>query len=357
MSDPKTTNTAPESAETAAAEVTKSASEPKKKSRKKLIIIIAVIAAVVVIAGVILIVALSGKQSDANTEEDVEYINVQTGAYYSGVIEPQQTSEINKDPERTVKEVYVKVGDTVKKGDKLFEYDTNETATKLSKAKIEYDSIQNDITENNNQISQYQRARSRADESEQMEYTQKIQEAQNTKSQHELDLRIKQVEIENLQQSLDNSVITSPIDGIIKQINNSSEAASTGAFMTVLMNGSYRVKGQVDESTVRNLEAGMDVVIHSRVLKDKTWNGTITKVDTGNPADKNNNGGGADNGNSDNAATKYYFYATLESSADLLLGEHVYVEVVYEKDAELTPPAGGSDEQAGETAPADDAQN
>ena len=353
MSDPKTTNTAPESAETAAAETADSTSVNKqKKNRKKTIIIAVIAAAVVVIAAIILIVALTGNNADADSDEDVEYIDVQAGNYYGGVIEPQQTSDVNKDPERTVSDVYVKVGDTVKKGDKLFEYDSNETAVKLSKAKIEYEGIQNDIAECDTRISQYSRARSESAADQQASYTEQIQEQQNTKSQLELNLRIKQVEIDNLQDSLDNSVVTAPINGIIKQVNNSSDASS-GAFITILMNGSYRVKCRVDEMNVRSLSEGMNVKVYSRVIKDKTWDGVISKVETGAPAENNNNGG-MDTGNSDNSATNYYFYVTLDSSDDLLLGEHVYVEPMAEDEPEYEDDAA---EQEDDAAPADNAEN
>ena len=100
MSDPKLTNSAPESAQTdktaetvAPAETTQATDSAlesrKKKSRKKRIIIISIIAAVVVIAAIVLIVLLTNNNSaDAESDEDIEYIDVQTGNYYGGVIEP-----------------------------------------------------------------------------------------------------------------------------------------------------------------------------------------------------------------------------------------------------------------------------
>ena len=123
--------------------------------------------------------------------------------------------------------------------------------------------------------------------------------------------------------------------------------------MTILMNGSYRVKCRVDEMNVRSLSEGMKAVVYSRVIKDKTWNGTISKVDSSNPADNSNNMMNA--GNADNAATNYYFYVTLESSDELLLGEHVYVEPVTEDE-----PAVDTDEPAAQdadAAPAEKAEN
>lgn len=326
MSETKTTGSTPETKENDNL-VKAPETEPQKPNRKKLIIIIcaAVLAVVIAVIAVTAIVSNNSSNDADEDDEDIEYIDVQTGNFYAGVIEPQQTSDVSKDPDRTVSEVHVKVGDTVKKGDKLFEYDSNETSSKLSKAKIEYEGIQNDIAECDTRISQLTRARADAEDAQKAEYTSQIQEQENSKSQQELNLKIKQVEIDNLQKSLDNCVVTSPIDGIIKQINNSSDSSS-GAFMTVLMNGSFRVKGQVDETNVRSLSQGMSVIVHSRIVKDKTWKGTISKVDTGTTADKGGNTN-MDSGNSDNSATKYYFYVNLDSNDDLLLGEHVYIEI------------------------------
>lgn len=328
------------------------ASAPKKSKRKAIIIIAAVVVAAIITA--VVVIAVTGSQKEEGEDEDIEFIDVQANNYYSGIIEPQQTSDVNKDPERTVSAVYVKVGDTVKKGDKLFEYDSDETSNKLAKAKIEYEGIQNDIAECDNSISQLSRQRSEAeDDAAKADLTTQIQSQESNKSQLQLSLKIKQVEIDNLQSSLDNSVVTSPIDGIIKQISDTSEVSgsgsSSGAFMTVLMNGAYRVKGQVDEINVRSLESGMDVTVHSRNIPDKTWKGTISKVDTSANADSSQGNNMMINGGSgDNSASKYYFYVTLESSDDLLLGEHVFVEP-------LMPVTDGGLQDGGEDTSADNA--
>ena len=350
----KPTASAEETAATAPSDAN-TPQKPKRKLSRKAIIILAAVAAAIIIAIVVIVAVNAGHQENPDDEE-VEYIDVKANNYYAGVIEPQQTSDVNKDPDRTVSTVYVKVGDTVKKGDKLFEYDSNETANKLAKAKIEYEGIQNDIAECDTGISQLSRQRSEAeDEAAKADFTTQIQAQESSKSQLQLSLKIKQVEIDNLQKNLDNSVVNAPIDGIIKQVNNtgsdkddSASSSSGGAFITVLMNGAYRVKGQVDETNVRSLESGMNVVIHSRIDKDQTWKGTISKVDTSTNTDNgsgNHGGNTADVGSGDNTASKYNFYVTLDSSEGLLLGEHVFIEPVTENEAQ------------NDAAPADNAQN
>ena len=324
----------------------KSAPAPRKKlSKKQLIIIIAAAAAVVIAAVVLIVVFTAGKGGES--DDEYEYIDVTAVNYYAGVVEPEETSEIYKDSERTVKDIYVKEGDSVKKGDKLFAYDSEEIANKLANAKIDLDSYQNTIDAADTTIAQLTRDRANAEADAQLEYTTQIQEKENEKSQAQLNLQKKQVEIDNYQSSLDNSVITSPIDGIVKSINN-SEDASTGAFMTVLMNGSFRVKGSVDENNIRSLSEGMDVIVHSRVDDKQTWNGKITKRDTSDTVDnKDNNNSMMNGGDNSNGSTKYNFYIELENSDGLLMGEHVYIEPVFNYADDNAP-----DDEAADTADA-----
>ncbi|MBQ3417335.1 MAG: efflux RND transporter periplasmic adaptor subunit [Ruminococcus sp.] len=326
---------------------------PKEKKSKKKLMIILCAAAAVVIAVVLILVFTLGAQNAGDTGEDDEIIHSisdNIGNFYSGVVEPQQTADIDKDADRSIDQVYVKVGDTVKQGDKLFSYNTGELESKIATAKIELEGIQNDITENNNKISLYQRQRSQAEtEAEKLQFTANIQDEENTKSQNELQLKLKQSEIDTMQKSLENSVVTAPISGIIKQINSGSSDAS-GAYMTILMNGAFRIKGTVDENNVRSLTTDTDVIVHSRNVEGKQWSGTITKVDTEKPADNQNNNY-FDNQNSDSSA-KYYFYVTLDSTEDMLLGEHVYIEILQNDIADDVYPDDTDEEAA---APTDDA--
>ena len=313
----------------------------QKKSKKKLIILLSAATAVVIAAVLILIFTLGGgsaENSDDLDEEQMHSISENIGNFYSGVVEPQQTADITKDADRSVDQLYVKVGDTVKQGDKLFSYNTGELESKIATAKIELEEIQNSITENINKISLYQRQRSQAEtESEKLEFTSSIQDEENSKSQNELQLKLKQSEIDTMQKSLENSVVTAPIDGIVKQINSNNTDPS-GAYMTILMNGAFRIKGTVDETNVRSLTQGSDVTVHSRNVEGKQWSGVISKIDTEQPADNQSNYN-YDSQGSDSAA-KYYFYITLDSTEDMLLGEHVYIEIL---------PNGGEDEADGES--------
>ena len=74
----------------------------------------------------------------------------------------------------------------------------------------------------------------------------------------------------------------------------------------------------------------MSVTVHSRVNKDETWQGTITKIDTEDvnkdTTNTNNYYGDYGYSGSSESATKYTFYVELSSADGLLLGQHVYIE-------------------------------
>ena len=124
--------------------------------------------------------------------------------------------------------------------------------------------------------------------------------------------------------------------GLVKKINNDNssvdDAGQSDAFMTIISTGDYRVKGKIDEQTYYNsgLAEGMSVIVRSRVDDEKTWLGTISKIDTDNPQTTSNNNGmvSSDSQNSE-SATNYYFYVQLADASDMLLGQHVFVEPDY----------------------------
>ena len=63
---------------------------------------------------------------------------------YAGTVEPQETVEVELESGRSVKEVQVKTGDQVKKGQLLFEYDLSSIQDSLEEAQLELDRLKNE---------------------------------------------------------------------------------------------------------------------------------------------------------------------------------------------------------------------
>lgn len=268
---------------------------------------------------------------------------------YMGKVEAQESKNVDKDSDKKVKTIFVQVEDEVKKGDKLFEYDTEEMELKLKQLELELSSINTRIATAQAQIDQLNKEKESVPADERIGYTSQIQSLEAQINQDNYEASSKQLEIENQKASMENSVVVSPMDGVIKSINNgeagengnsgsdddyddgyggyddySDQGDSEGGFIKIMAKGDYRVKATASEMNVRSMSEGDEVIVRSRVDEDAFWNGTISKVDTQHPISSDNyySEGGE-------SATEYPFYVTVASMDGLLLGQHVYVELDY----------------------------
>ena len=337
---------------------------PKKKRRKKRLIAL-VIVAVIVVGGAVLALCLAGRNSDIEPFPEGPFFPSEGQTErYAGIIEPQKTLTVARDPARTVAQVFVKPGDNVTKGQQLFSYDTEESALTIRQATLELDGIDNNMTETRNQIAELEAERKAADKGKQLEYTIEIQQLQSQLNQLELDSRMKSAEIESLKKAQANAVVTAEMDGVVRQINTLDESGAN--YITISAVGAYRVKAKIDELHVASLSVGTPVTVYART-GGASWKGTVSAIDTETPADADEQGGMMMSDNYGNygeddvsgKATSYYFYVTFDTADALLLGQHVYVEPVPAADEDV-PEAAAEDGvdadtviAAGETATAE----
>lgn len=271
----------------------------------------------------------SGKSDDKVYVEKVSKImNTYTGNTnrYNGIVESQDSYEVNVDSSRTIKEILVKVGDEVEEGQTLVTYDTSDLEMQVKQAKLELEGIQNEIDSSNKKIATLtDELNKTTDEDDQFSLKTDIQTEENSIEENKLDLESKNLEISKYQDQIKASMVVSKRSGVVKEINENGTDSNgnNAAFMTILQTGEYRVKGSIDEQNVWMISDGQTVVIRSRVDENQTWNGTISKIDTDN-VQKSDDDSSSD---SSVSATKYPFYVELPSAEGLLLGQHVYVEL------------------------------
>lgn len=290
---------------------------------------------VIVIAVVIGVFVSRGSSSSDGLTAYVDSVSMITGLgsgsglmnRYSGVVEPQETVQINRNQERKIKELYVKVGDKVEEGTELFAYDTDEISLNLSQAELELERLSASITSLKEQVKLLNSQKASVSTEEKLEYTSQILNTENELKRAEYDVKSKQVEIDQLKSSLENSVVKSTVGGIVKSIseNGMDMYGQSEAYITLLSTKDYRIKGKVSEQNVWLLQTEQPVIIRSRVDETQTWNGVITSVDLENTESSNNNT--SYYGESGESATTYPFYIELESAAGLILGQHVYIEL------------------------------
>lgn len=325
--------------------------------RKKIIIAVMILAAVAVCCLVIFLVrrrAGTDSSSSDDTVYDSSDVPSEVSNYYSGVVEPVNSWDITRDSDRELKEIYVKEGDSVKVGQQLFAYKTEDVSLQVQQANLELQDYDSQIAGVQTQINQLNSQMAAAPADQKLEYSSQLTDLNSQLKQLQLNKKIKQAEIDNLNKKVSDSVVTSKIDGVVKKINNSSD--STGAFMTILSTDQYRVKASVDENNVSSLSEGQSVVIHSRTNQDQTWTGKIAQIrkDTTENASSSDDSSYLTDGSSDSetqTATKYPVYITLDSSDGLLIGQHVYVEPVFDDSGDGTGDVStdASDASAGAT--------
>ena len=304
------------------------------KKKKIIISVIAVVLIIAVIVSAVVIAMTKGKNAKkasgvyANKVSDVMYQAGSTDKY-SGVVEAADTMDIKADSEKTVKDILVSEGDEVQVGTPLFTYDTKDLAAKKESATLELESLNNTLSGYDAQIEQLNKEKKEASKDQQLDYILQIQQMQTQQKQTQYDVATKKAEIEKYDESIKNATVNSTMVGVVKKINeNKSTDTADSAFMTIVATGDYRVKGTIDEQSFLNsgLAEGQAVIVRSRVDESKTWQGTISKVDTENVQTDNSNSGMYDDGSSEQKASKYNFYVQLTGTDDMLLGQHVYVE-------------------------------
>lgn len=313
----------------------------KRKEQKKILIVSIIILVVVLIVGILLF--FKTKSNTSNTENNIatQSVKIFTQSLnlfqnrYSGLVVAQNTVKIKKNTEQKVKDIYVEKGQSVTKGQKLFEYDTTESKNKIEQAKLEIEKMRTTITNSQKQIETLaeQRNQNPSDAS----ITIEIQTLENDIKQTEYNIKTKNLEIETLNKQVKNSVITSEIDGIIQEIRNDdteisngiAETEDTDTFMSIMQTGEYRIKGLVNEQNVMMFSAGQKVIIRSRVDESQVWTGSIESIDTSNPENDNNQNYVFDSSNPMTTSSKYPFYIELDQKEGLMMGQHVYIEFDY----------------------------
>ena len=227
---------------------------------------------------------------------------------FSGVVEAQQTVDYQLDTSKTLKETFVKEGDSVHVGDPLFSYDTDSINLEIAQKKLDIQREQASITSNNELIAVT------ADDL----YRQQLR---NENLQTEYRIKALRNELNSLQTSLQNAYVTSSVDGTVKYVNDGT--GTSNVYISVMKTGDFVIKGKVNEMNISQLSQGTKVVIRSRV-DNTTWDGFVSRIDTGQPAQSEGEYYGID---SSNQSSKYYFYIDLSNSSGLFLGQHVVVEL------------------------------
>ena len=245
---------------------------------------------------------------------------------YGGIVVSRGETRINKDPDKSVKELLVETGDEVHEGDVLFTYDMDLAALNLEKAQLELDQMNGTVLSKQREIEQLTNDRNKAREEDKLSYTLEIEACETDIREQNYNIALKEKEVERLTSSLEVLDFVSPVSGRIRSIADSnSYGDENDAYITIIEAGTYRVMGYVNENNLGQLFEGSEMLVRSR-LDDSVWTGRVERIDWENPAnnDQNMDYGPVD---SMSGSARYPFYIELDDSEGLLLGQHVYIEM------------------------------
>ena len=251
------------------------------------------------------------------------------GDRFPGIVVSENITEIQKDPQMVVEELFVREGDDVSEGDQLFVYDTQQLQLSLDKQRLELEQMEASVENYKDQIAELEKERKNAKESERLEYTIQIQTVQLDLKEAEINIKAKRDSVAQAEAMLENTTVVSPVTGRVQTIseNGTDNYGNPLAYITIQKTGSYRIKGTIGELQRGAIMEGTRMEVLSRT-DGSLWAGTVTLVDYESPSQENPNamyyGMGSDEMGT---SSKYPFYVELDGTDGLILGQHVYLQL------------------------------
>ena len=249
------------------------------------------------------------------------------GDKFPGIVVSENITEINKDGQMVVEELFVREGDDVTEGQKLFAYDTQQMQLSLDKQRLELEQAEATIENYKEQIKELERDRNNA--SNKLEYTIQIQTVELDLKEAEINITAQRDAVAQAESLLQNAVVYAPVAGRIQSIseNGTDNYGNPLPYITIQKTGSYRIKGTIGELQRGAIMEGVRLEVLSRT-DGSCWAGTVTLIDYENPSRGNGNemyyGMAADEMTS---SSKYPFYVELDDTTGLILGQHVYLQL------------------------------
>lgn len=209
-----------------------------------------------------------------------------TGSAYAAV-----TKDVLPNNSGVIKNLNVKVGDTVKAGDTLFTVDSDDLRQNVSKAQNNLDKQKLSLSnaKNDNEIASINLA---------------ITDAQN--------------QLNYANDQLNKMTVTAPIGGIVTAVNNSSgdNVQQGKAALTIVDPSSMKIKVAVDELDIAKIKLGQKTELKFDAIKDKVYEGAVESI--------------AQTGTSSNNVTTYDVVVSITDSTNIKIGMNANVSISVE---------------------------
>jgi HlyD family secretion protein len=226
----------------------------------------------------------------------VKKMNLQVTVQGTGTAYAATTKDVLPNNNGTLKDLNLKIGDTVTAGKKLFVSDSDDVRKTVTTAK-------NNLTKQNITLTSDQNA-------------EKIDD--NKIAMDKLSVNDAETQLENANTQLSKMTVTSPIGGTITAINNSNgDSVQSGkSVLTVVDMSSIKIKVSVDELDIGKIKIGQKATIKFDALKDKSFEGAVEAI--------------AQTGTTSNSVTTYDVVVAVSNPAGIKLGMNANVTIAVE---------------------------
>lgn len=321
--------------------------QQQKKNKKKIIPII--LSVVLLIAAIMIAIFITNiKKSDETVDGDETTIiamqvkdilgegDVDSGSYFTGVIEPKATSKYNIDNSKgTVNKCYVKVGDTVQKDQKLYSYSNPEGDLEVREAELELEMQKSTVSQQQAAINKLTKQIKEATPEEQEELKQEKGQANLELKQATFGVEKAEAALEAVRSKNNNNIVYSTVSGVVKKLDQTQmnktvtiEETNPAIFMEIVDMSTYYIKGSVDEFRRDELKKDQKVTIINRQDESETWQGKISEIGELPNEGMEENAGTEDIEVEENPnLTKYPFTVELSAAKGLNIGRHVFISL------------------------------
>ncbi len=208
-----------------------------------------------------MLIACSDKKTEQNTvAEKIETVKVENAVMqsvpqtmtYTATVQPDKRNSISSSMPSRIREIYVEVGDHVKKGQLLVELD----ASNIMQQKVQLDNIE----------LEYNRAKELV--------------AVGGASQQQLDQITTQFEAAKTayDNMLENTKLLSPVNGIVTARNFDSGDLAQGPILTVMQINPVKIVINVSESEFTKVKKGMPIDITFDVFGEELFEGKVSLI-------------------------------------------------------------------------------
>lgn len=267
-----------------------------------------------------------GEQTPTFLTENVTRADVEKTVVASGSIQSSNEVDVGAQVSGKITKLYVKLGQSVKKGDMIADIDSTTQINALNKAKAALASYQAQLKAKQTAYNVAQSSYSRLSKLYKLQSTSldELNSAKNTldAAKAEIDAlqeSIKQAEIEvnTAETNVGYTKITSPIDGTVistpiseGQTVNANQTTPT--IVTVANLRKMLIKPEISEGDITKVKAGQEVEFTILSDNQTKYHAVIDSVDPATTTDTDATSTGSSSSSSSSSTSAVYYYANME---------------------------------------------